>query len=164
MLLRSHVLDGVRNGTISLAFRRWRRPTVRSGGTLLTAIGQLGIENVAIVHEPDISDDDARRAGYSSLSDLLRALNTREEGDIYRITFGDIVADPRFALRESLPDDAELTAIFGRLRQMDARAEGYIDDYHFLTPTGESSLQVMYVTITDGAIAPISVAAVLLNP
>jgi hypothetical protein len=48
--------------------------------------------------------------------------------------------------------------------QMDARAEGYIDDYHFLTPTGDPSLQVMYVTITDGAIAPIAVAAVLLNP
>lgn len=48
--------------------------------------------------------------------------------------------------------------------QMDARAEGYIDDYHFLTPTGDPSLQVMYITITDGAIAPIAVAAVLLNP
>lgn len=48
--------------------------------------------------------------------------------------------------------------------QMDARAEGYIDDYHFLTPTGDPNLQVMYITITDGAIAPIAVAAVLLNP
>lgn len=48
--------------------------------------------------------------------------------------------------------------------QMDARAEGYIDDYHFLTPTGDPNLQVMYVTITDGAIVPIAAAAVLLNP
>lgn len=48
--------------------------------------------------------------------------------------------------------------------QMDARAEGYIDDYHFLTPTGSQDLQVMYVTITDGAIAPISGTAVLVNP
>jgi hypothetical protein len=48
--------------------------------------------------------------------------------------------------------------------QMDARAEGYIDDYHFLTPTGTLDLQVMYVTITDGAIAPISVTAILQNP
>lgn len=48
--------------------------------------------------------------------------------------------------------------------QMDARAEGYIDDYHFLTPTGDANLQVMYITITDGAIVPIAVAAVLLNP
>lgn len=47
---------------------------------------------------------------------------------------------------------------------LDARAEGYIDDYHFLTPTGTSDLQVMYITITDGAIAPISVTAVLKNP
>jgi hypothetical protein len=48
--------------------------------------------------------------------------------------------------------------------QMDARAEGYIDDYHFLTPTGTQDLQVMYITITDGAIAPISVTAILQNP
>ncbi len=48
--------------------------------------------------------------------------------------------------------------------QMDARAEGYIDDYHFLTPTGDPNLQVMYITITDGVIAPITVAALLLNP
>ena len=48
--------------------------------------------------------------------------------------------------------------------QLDARAEGYIDDYHFLTPTGSPDLQVMYITITDGAIAPISVTAILRNP
>ena len=48
--------------------------------------------------------------------------------------------------------------------QMDARAEGYIDDYHFLTPTGDANLQVMYITITDGAMVPIAVAAILLNP
>jgi hypothetical protein len=48
--------------------------------------------------------------------------------------------------------------------QLDARAEGYIDDYHFLTPTGSLDLQVMYITITDGAIAPISVTAILRNP
>lgn len=48
--------------------------------------------------------------------------------------------------------------------QLDARAEGYIDDYHFLTPTGSMDLQVMYITITDGSVAPIAVAAVLLNP
>ena len=48
--------------------------------------------------------------------------------------------------------------------QMNDSAEGYIDDYHFLTPTGSQDLQVMYVTITDGAIMPIAVAAILQNP
>lgn len=48
--------------------------------------------------------------------------------------------------------------------QMNAAAEGYIDDYHFLAPTGTLDLQVMYITITDGAIPPIAVVAVLKNP
>ena len=47
---------------------------------------------------------------------------------------------------------------------LDARAEGYIDDYHFLTSTGSLALQVMYLTITDGAIAPFAATAVLRNP
>lgn len=48
--------------------------------------------------------------------------------------------------------------------ELDARAEGYIDDYHFLAPTGSLDLQVMYITITDGAVVPFSVTAMLKNP
>ena len=47
---------------------------------------------------------------------------------------------------------------------MDERAEGYIDDFHFLAPTGSLDLQVLYLTITDGAVIPFAAAAVLLNP
>jgi hypothetical protein len=43
-------------------------------------------------------------------------------------------------------------------------AEGYIDDYHFLTPTGSLDLQVMYLAITAGTEPPIGAAAVLVNP
>jgi hypothetical protein len=48
--------------------------------------------------------------------------------------------------------------------QLDDRAEGYIDDYHLLTPTGDPALQVMYITLTDGAIMPLAVTAMLTNP
>lgn len=48
--------------------------------------------------------------------------------------------------------------------ELDARAEGYIDDYHFLAPTGSLDLQVMYITITDGAVAPFASTAILVNP
>lgn len=48
--------------------------------------------------------------------------------------------------------------------QLNATAEGYIDDYHFLAPTGSLDLQVMYMAITDGAVVPFSAAAVLSNP
>jgi hypothetical protein len=43
-------------------------------------------------------------------------------------------------------------------------AEGYIDDFQFLTPTGSVDLQVMYVSITDGTVVPFAAAALLLNP
>ena len=47
---------------------------------------------------------------------------------------------------------------------LDERAEGYIDDFHFLAPTGSLDLQVLYLTITDGVVIPFAAAAVLLNP
>ncbi len=46
MLLKQDVLEGIRAGRITLAFRRWLRPTVKTGGTLLTPMGQLRIEKV----------------------------------------------------------------------------------------------------------------------
>lgn len=48
--------------------------------------------------------------------------------------------------------------------QLDERAAGYIDDYHFLAPTGSLDLQVMYLAITAGTEPPFAAAAVLLNP
>jgi hypothetical protein len=47
---------------------------------------------------------------------------------------------------------------------MDDRAEGYIDDFHMIKPTGDQDLQVLYVAITDGTVAPITAAATLQNP
>jgi uncharacterized protein (TIGR03437 family) len=43
-------------------------------------------------------------------------------------------------------------------------AEGYIDDYHFLAPTANLDLQVMYLAITNGVEVPFASVAVLLNP
>ncbi len=47
---------------------------------------------------------------------------------------------------------------------LDATAEGYIDDFHFMAPTGSLDLQVMYLAITNGTQVPLGAAAVLLNP
>src|SRR5688572_13303065 len=107
MIFRQRFLEGIRNGTITLAFRRWRRPTVRSGGTLLTAVGQLEIVSVDEVTMTRISDADAARAGYASRDDLLAELQSRDEGKVYRIELGVLRADPRVALRQSavLADD-----------------------------------------------------------
>ncbi|MDP4027875.1 MAG: fibronectin type III domain-containing protein, partial [Gallionella sp.] len=48
--------------------------------------------------------------------------------------------------------------------QLNDTAEGHIDDFHFLTPTGNLDIQVLYLSITDGSVVPFAATAVLLNP
>jgi hypothetical protein len=119
MLLRRDTLDGIARGEISLAFRRWRRPTVRSGGTLLTGSGMLQIGTVEVVRVGDITAEDARRAGYESRDALLTALARPGNGDVYRIELGPILADPRIPLRESSLGAREADALHTRLTRLD---------------------------------------------
>jgi hypothetical protein len=123
MIFRQRFLAGIRDGTITLAFRRWRRPSVRTGGTLLTAVGQLDIVSVDAVAMTHISDADARRAGYRSRDDLLIELTARTEGKVYRVELGALRPDPRVALRQSaaLAED-ERREIAQRLRRLDQSA------------------------------------------
>src|SRR5262245_49754168 len=122
MIFRTSVLQGIGDGTITLAFRRWRRPSVKSGGTLRTVLGLLQIGDVKRIAVSQITAADARGAGYSTRNDLLTDLDVASEGEIYRIEVGPFMRDPRVALRESLPGSDELQALRGRLRRLDARA------------------------------------------
>jgi hypothetical protein len=125
MILTQGVLDGIRHGTISRAYRRWRRPTVKTGGTLLTAAGQLEIRAVAPVLLDAITAEDAHAAGYPSREALVADLASRPDGVLYRIDFGSLGPDPRVALRQQAPvDEAERQDLRARLLRLDARAEG----------------------------------------
>ncbi|MGQ0764185.1 MAG: hypothetical protein ACT4OZ_00795 [Gemmatimonadota bacterium] len=124
MLFRQHFLDGIRDGRITLAFRKWRRPSVKSGGTLLTAIGQLQIGEVRRVELVEITAIDAHRAGYASLTALRAELDSRAEGDLHRIEIGTVRADPRIALRSASITEGEQEALIKRLDRLDAAADG----------------------------------------
>ena len=123
MLLKRQVLEGITEGRITVAFRRWKRPTVKAGGSLRTVIGVLAIESVEIVDEKKITKQDAKRAGYESRQELLAELNARNEGKLYRIALYHAGADPRHELRErgQLSKD-ELDDVKTRLARMDARS------------------------------------------
>ncbi|MDX1394910.1 MAG: hypothetical protein R3195_10975 [Gemmatimonadota bacterium] len=99
MLIRRADLDGIAEGRIDLAFRRMRRPTVKSGGTLTTVVGVLAVEAVDRVEPEEVSEEDARRAGFESRATLLDMLSGRE-GDLYRIRLRWAGEDPRVQLRE----------------------------------------------------------------
>jgi len=122
MLLKREVLSGIENGSISLAFRRWRRPTVRAGGSLITSIGQLAIEAIDIVDIGSITKSEAAAAGFSDLQTLRSQLTKHSEGLIYRIKFSLAGPDPRIALRAEIPDGKDLEHLLRRLRRLDSHS------------------------------------------
>jgi hypothetical protein len=119
VLLRRAILDRIVAGDVDLVFRRWARPTVKTGGTLRTAAGMLQIERVVPVDIDDITEVDASRAGIA-LEELRSFLHTKEEGEVYRVELGGFVPDPRVRLREDDQLTAEEVAnLTGRLDRLD---------------------------------------------
>lgn len=120
MLFPQRFHAGLADGSVTLAFRRWRRPSVKAGGRQRTPVGELAIDAVDEVALDDITDGEARRAGYADRADLLCELARRPDGTLYRIAFHHAGADPRIALREQaeLSDD-EWQRIAARLDRLD---------------------------------------------
>lgn len=118
MLFKAPVLAAIAEGKVDLAFRRWRKPTVKAGGTLTTPVGVLAIDAIAVVAPETISDADAIRAGYADAAAALAALEG--EAPIHRIAFRLIGEDPRRALRLDV-SSAALDEIETRLARLDAR-------------------------------------------
>jgi hypothetical protein len=118
VLFRQSVWAGLADGSVTVAFRRWKRPTVKTGGRLITPAGVLAIDEVGEIDEGDITAADARRAGFADRDALLAELAGRA-GQLYRVDFHLAGEDPRIALRGRsalTPDDlAELERRLARL-------------------------------------------------
>lgn len=115
MLIDQVTLARIADGSVTLQFRRWKRPTVKAGGTLLTAIGQLRITELDAIEPRDIADADARAAGFADAEELRAALDERKEGRVYRIGVRLEGPDPRVELRARVPEGDELEEVLQRL-------------------------------------------------
>lgn len=123
MLFKRADLDRVAAGEITVAFRRWRRPTVRAGGRLTTRVGVLAIDEVDAIDAGQIAGRDVRRAGRASSDAILAELRGRGDLQLYRVAFHVAGPDPRVALRENADlGAAEVADISARLARMDARS------------------------------------------
>lgn len=119
VLLRKTILDKIQSGEVDLAFRRWVRPTVKSGGTLRTQVGLVRIVSVEEVSLDSIDETHAARAGVS-VDELQTFLTAKTEGSVYKVTLGGIVPDPRVVLREDADlTDADLAAVRTKLDRLD---------------------------------------------
>jgi hypothetical protein len=116
---------GVEDGSITVAFRRWKRPTVKAGGNLRSPGGYLAIDGVDPIGQGEITGEDLAASGYDSLDALLADLGPPEPGrTLYRIRFRVEGDDPRTELRnraEITPE--ERGALFDRLARLDRAAE-----------------------------------------
>ena len=117
MLFRQDVLQGIAEGRVTLAFRRWRRTAPADGSSLRSPVGVLSLDRVTIIEPDDITPDDVRRTGMTV--DALRA-SISGNGTLLRIELRLVGDDPRIALRERAPDEGELDTIAMRLRKFDA--------------------------------------------
>lgn len=84
MLLKLEVLEAIKRGDITLQFRRWSRPTVKPGGTLRTKVGLLQIGRIDEMSPGDVSDKDARAAGFADVPAFRKWLTTMKEGPIFQ--------------------------------------------------------------------------------
>jgi hypothetical protein len=123
MLFEQRLWAALADGSVTVTFRRWRRPRARPGGRHRTPAGVLAVDAVAEVDPAAITEDDTRRAGFADLAALLRQLDRHGDGPVYRVDFHHAGADPREALREAdnLAEE-DLAGLRARLERLDRAA------------------------------------------
>ncbi|MEW9807711.1 ASCH domain-containing protein [Mesorhizobium sp. ZMM04-5] len=126
MLFRRATLDSVADGKVTLAFRRWKRPTVKAGGRVRTAAGEVRIGGIGTIDAATLTASDAAAAGFPTLDSLHRMLGPENGDPVYRIELEGIAPDARAALRvDAQPTAAEWKAIEARFARWEKEAAGY---------------------------------------
>jgi len=126
MLFERRLREGIRNGTTTVAFRRWRRPQVTAGHRYRTGTDMIEMSSVDIVAPASVTRADARRAGYENVQALLADLRGGPDLPLYRLTFRRVdEPDPRAVLAASdclAPTDVDGIGL--RLARLDRSGAG----------------------------------------
>ncbi len=119
MLFKQAQLYGIKSGLVSLAFRKWKSARVRKGSLIKTSVGQIEILSITEIERGDISNEEAKSSGSKNLNELLNILDTRAQGQIFRIEVKYHSPDPRIKLRQDIDiNSEEINAIKRKLDQM----------------------------------------------
>jgi biotin operon repressor len=124
MLFEARLRQGLADGSITLAFRRWRRAQVVAGHHYRTGPGggMVAAEAVDVVAPDAITADQARAAGYPDVAALRADLRGDPALPLYMIRFRWLdEPDPRDELAaQAAVTDADAETISRRLARMDA--------------------------------------------
>jgi len=125
MQFEPRLRHGLADGTITMAFRRWRRPQVVAGHQYRTGLGMVAAETVDVVEPADITLAQARDAGFPSVDALVSDLRGDPALPLYRIRFRPLEGqDPRAELAATAAlTNADVEALTARLARMDAASK-----------------------------------------
>jgi hypothetical protein len=121
VLVEQRLRDGLLDGSITVAFRRWRRPQVVAGRRYRTRAGMLAVDAVDVIDPAAITAEDAVRAGYGSPAEAVADLRGRPGDPVFRLALRVLdQPDPRDELaRDAALTDADVAAIAARLARLD---------------------------------------------
>ncbi len=122
MILTERIAQAVATGEVTVAYRRWKQPRVKPGMEFRTVAGLVRVETIEPVAPAELSDADARQAGYATLDDLSATFHGRDHEPVFRIGLSWVAPDAR----DALAADANLTrediaSIDALLDRLDAR-------------------------------------------
>ena len=121
MLFKSRFWPGIADGSITVTFRRWKRPQAVAGHVYRTPVGLIAVDSVAVVEAGTISKAEAGLAGYETASGLAADLQGDAGLPVYRVAFRRLdEPDPRdqLASADALTAD-EIEQIRERLARWD---------------------------------------------
>lgn len=128
LLFKKAFHAGLTSGAVTLTFRRWDKPHVRAGGRYRChPIGVLEVDDVTRVTTDELTDADARRAGFASRAALVEYLAElgplADDTPLYRVALhyggdGDRVEG---ALDATLTD-AQIAELDAKLARLDRDA------------------------------------------
>lgn len=121
MQFEPRLRQGLHDGSITVAFRRWRRPQVVAGHRYRTGAGMVQAEAISAITPADITDKLARQAGFDSAASAVADLRGDPELPLYCVRFRALdTPDPRDELAAAAQlSDAELASLDSKLARMD---------------------------------------------
>ncbi|MCZ6856241.1 MAG: hypothetical protein O7G86_20185 [Gammaproteobacteria bacterium] len=115
--------EGIRAGSITCSFRKWRSPQAKVGGRYnLHPVGAIEVTSVSLVAFSTIRDIDAQHSGFEDRSALARYLKVGENDEVYRVDLRYLGDKSVKQPARSKLSDSERINMRERLDRMDARS------------------------------------------
>lgn len=151
LLFQKKFHQGLKDGSITITFRRWDKARVKVGGRYRChPIGVLEVDEVDRVKAKSVSERDARRAGFASRDELLAYLSgarpgqVQDDTELFKVVLhhgGDGDRAP-IALDDRLSDD-DIALIKKKLERLDKDGPWTMKTLHIIEDEPQVAARIL---------------------